>query len=123
MIAWSKRSIFFDLPYWKDLPIRHNLDVMHIKTYKQYVVNQTYPEGSIYACYLINEAMLYAMNYMPDGTKKSHKQGSLEWMDKEGEVAYPNDKNGKVYILENVQYQHARKWVLKHSTENVEMVQ
>lgn len=83
-----------------------------MKTYKRYVVNQTYLEGSISKYYLINEAMLYAMNYMPDGTKKSHKQGRLQWMDKEGEVAYPIDKNGKIYILENVQYQQARKWVL-----------
>ena len=29
--AWKKRSIFFDLPYWKDLLFRHNLDVMHIE--------------------------------------------------------------------------------------------
>lgn len=28
---WKKKSIFFDLPYWKDLLIRHNLDVMHIE--------------------------------------------------------------------------------------------
>ncbi|XP_056843843.1 uncharacterized protein LOC108808223 isoform X1 [Raphanus sativus] len=28
---WKKRSIFFDLPYWKDLPVRHNLDVMHVE--------------------------------------------------------------------------------------------
>ena len=28
---WKKKSIFFELPYWKDLPIRHNLDVMHIE--------------------------------------------------------------------------------------------
>ncbi|KAL0549884.1 hypothetical protein IC582_014376 [Cucumis melo] len=28
---WKKRSIFFDLPYWKELPIRHNLDVMHVE--------------------------------------------------------------------------------------------
>ncbi|XP_010424529.1 PREDICTED: uncharacterized protein LOC104709653 [Camelina sativa] len=27
----KKRSIFFNLPYWKELPIRHNLDVMHIE--------------------------------------------------------------------------------------------
>ncbi|GLT41667.1 hypothetical protein SLA2020_157120 [Shorea laevis] len=26
---WVKRSIFWELPYWKDLLIRHNLDVMH----------------------------------------------------------------------------------------------
>lgn len=28
---WKKRSIFFDLPYWKDNLLRHNLDVMHIE--------------------------------------------------------------------------------------------
>ncbi|GKV33217.1 hypothetical protein SLEP1_g41749 [Rubroshorea leprosula] len=26
---WVKRNIFWELPYWKDLLIRHNLDVMH----------------------------------------------------------------------------------------------
>ncbi|XP_048604933.1 uncharacterized protein LOC106422183 [Brassica napus] len=28
---WKKRSIFFKLPYWEDLPVRHNLDVMHVE--------------------------------------------------------------------------------------------
>ncbi|XP_025662015.1 uncharacterized protein [Arachis hypogaea] len=28
---WKKRSVFFDLPYWKDHMLRHNLDVMHIE--------------------------------------------------------------------------------------------
>ncbi|XP_024004033.1 uncharacterized protein LOC112081506 [Eutrema salsugineum] len=28
---WKKRSIFFDLPYWKDMPVRHNIDVMHVE--------------------------------------------------------------------------------------------
>ncbi|XP_039687914.1 uncharacterized protein [Medicago truncatula] len=28
---WRKRSIFWDLPYWKDNLLRHNLDVMHIE--------------------------------------------------------------------------------------------
>ena len=27
--AWYRRSIFFDLPYWKANLIRHNIDVMH----------------------------------------------------------------------------------------------
>lgn len=26
---WNKKSIFFELDYWKDNPIRHNLDPMH----------------------------------------------------------------------------------------------
>ncbi|KAK7256311.1 hypothetical protein RIF29_29752 [Crotalaria pallida] len=28
---WKKRSIFFELPYWKELYVRHFLDVMHIE--------------------------------------------------------------------------------------------
>ncbi|CAN6691810.1 unnamed protein product [Malus baccata var. baccata] len=28
---WKKKSIFFDLPYWKKLCLRHNLDIMHIE--------------------------------------------------------------------------------------------
>lgn len=29
--GWLKKSIFWDLPYWKDLLLRHNLDVMHVE--------------------------------------------------------------------------------------------
>ena len=29
--CWKKKSIFFELEYWKYLHIRHNLDVMHIE--------------------------------------------------------------------------------------------
>ncbi|XP_017428832.2 uncharacterized protein LOC108336898 [Vigna angularis] len=28
---WTKRNIFWDLPYWKDNLLKHNLDVMHIE--------------------------------------------------------------------------------------------
>ncbi|XP_077250153.1 uncharacterized protein LOC143889727 isoform X1 [Tasmannia lanceolata] len=28
---WKKKSIFFSLPYWETLLLRHNLDVMHIE--------------------------------------------------------------------------------------------
>ncbi|KAL6637481.1 hypothetical protein ACP70R_025053 [Stipagrostis hirtigluma subsp. patula] len=27
---WRKKSVFFELPYWETLLVRHNLDVMHI---------------------------------------------------------------------------------------------
>ncbi|XP_028091387.1 uncharacterized protein LOC114291726 [Camellia sinensis] len=29
--CWKKKSLFFDLEYWKYLHVRHNLDVMHIE--------------------------------------------------------------------------------------------
>jgi len=28
---WKKKSIFFDLPYWCNLHVRHCLDVMHVE--------------------------------------------------------------------------------------------
>ncbi|GLT52919.1 hypothetical protein SLA2020_262280 [Shorea laevis] len=30
-LNWKKKSIFFNLPYWSTLKLRHNLDVMHIE--------------------------------------------------------------------------------------------
>ena len=30
-LNWKKKSVFFQLPYWKDNLIRRNLDVMHIE--------------------------------------------------------------------------------------------
>ncbi|CAA7023802.1 unnamed protein product [Microthlaspi erraticum] len=31
LLRWKKNSIFFKLSYWKELPVRHNLDVMHVE--------------------------------------------------------------------------------------------
>jgi hypothetical protein len=28
---WKKQSIFWELPYWKDLDIHHSIDVMHVE--------------------------------------------------------------------------------------------
>eukprot|EP00268_Persea_americana_P047482 TRINITY_DN49522_c0_g1_i1.p2 TRINITY_DN49522_c0_g1~~TRINITY_DN49522_c0_g1_i1.p2 ORF type:complete len:149 (+),score=7.44 TRINITY_DN49522_c0_g1_i1:864-1310(+) len=84
------------------------------------VVNQTYPEGCITECILLNEAMVYGMNYMPNGRKGSHKQGRGRWVDGDGQSAYPIDKRGKVYKFGQVQYRQARKWVLNLYVENDE---
>ena len=27
---WAKKSVFFNLPYWPYLKIRHNIDIMHV---------------------------------------------------------------------------------------------
>ena len=40
---WTKQSIFWELPYWKDNLLRHNLDVMHIE--KNYFDNLFNTEG------------------------------------------------------------------------------
>ena len=31
ILGWKKKSIFFELPYWKENLIHHNLNVMHIE--------------------------------------------------------------------------------------------
>ncbi|KAL1206112.1 hypothetical protein V5N11_005267 [Cardamine amara subsp. amara] len=37
---WHKKSIFWDLPYWKNHLLRHNLDVMHIeKNFFENIIN------------------------------------------------------------------------------------
>jgi len=28
---WNKKSIFFELPYWSKLDVRHCIDVMHVE--------------------------------------------------------------------------------------------
>lgn len=28
---WTHKSMFFELPYWSKLKLRHNLDVMHVE--------------------------------------------------------------------------------------------
>ena len=30
-LNWSKNSIFFELDYWSELELKHNLDVMHVE--------------------------------------------------------------------------------------------
>ncbi|XP_026449456.1 uncharacterized protein LOC113349663 [Papaver somniferum] len=30
-LSWTKKSIFYELPYWKHLKIRHKIDVMHVE--------------------------------------------------------------------------------------------
>ncbi|CAH9095227.1 unnamed protein product [Cuscuta epithymum] len=57
-IGWKKRSIFWDLPYWKDLLIRHNLDVMHIE--KNF-----------------SENMFYTILGVP-GKSKNHAKGRMD---------------------------------------------
>nr|GEW76788.1 hypothetical protein [Tanacetum cinerariifolium] len=61
---WKKKSIFFKLVYWDFLPIRHNLDVMHIEkmyllTLKMYVRNRARPEGCIAKGALMEECMTF----------------------------------------------------------------
>ena len=47
---WRKQSIFFELPYWDSLLIRHNLDVMHIeKNICESILGTLLEESKVYS--------------------------------------------------------------------------
>ncbi|XP_071704598.1 uncharacterized protein [Rutidosis leptorrhynchoides] len=77
---WKKRSIFFQLPYWKNNLIRHNIDVMHT-------------EKNV--CYSLIGTL---MNI--DGKTKDHLKGrrDLEEMGIRHELHPEPLSNGKVYL-------------------------
>lgn len=89
-----------------------------MKTYKGYVRNPAHPEGCIAERYILEESMLYCMEYMPNGSKGSHKRAQYTFMDDGDEVdEMPLDKKGKQYKLGNVEYEQARRWVLRSFDE------
>ncbi|KAF9596640.1 hypothetical protein IFM89_012763 [Coptis chinensis] len=77
-------------------------------------------KGCIQEQYLVEEAMMYCMEYIHDGNLGSHKNGRRVIMNEDIERAHPMDKKGKQYVLPNIEYQQIRKWVLTHSLENAE---
>ncbi|XXG41570.1 hypothetical protein AAC387_Pa01g2009 [Persea americana] len=55
-----------------------------MKTYKGYVKNMAHPEGCIAERYVIEESILYCMEYMPDGDRGSHKRTHQRFLDDDG---------------------------------------
>ncbi|KAL5703499.1 non-specific serine/threonine protein kinase [Ranunculus cassubicifolius] len=88
-----------------------------MKTYKSYVGNQTYPEGCITEQYLNVEAMRFCMEYIP-ANKRSYK--SEVSIDHDSKSSYTLFKREKDYKLPTLEYQQARKWLLKNFVENAE---
>ncbi|KAF9622386.1 hypothetical protein IFM89_031189 [Coptis chinensis] len=89
-----------------------------MKTYKWYVGNQKFPEECITEQYLNEEAMRYCMEYIPSSKREIHNKKQRDALNDKSECGYPIDKNGKHYTLPSLQYQQARKWVLRKSIEN-----
>ncbi|KAK9911494.1 hypothetical protein M0R45_035402 [Rubus argutus] len=92
-IRWKKKSIFFELPYWQNLLLHHNLDMMHIEknifhlvqevliggpvhlrwmfpferyvsVLNHYVKNRSNPEGCIAENYLAEEITHFCSGYI-----------------------------------------------------------
>jgi hypothetical protein len=83
-----------------------------MKRYKNYAKNFRYIEGSIAEAYLVDESVTYCMEYMTKPRFGTHKHSQEEWLDVDDEYAdeKPLDK-GKNYMLNNVQFKQARRWV------------
>lgn len=83
-----------------------------MKIYKGYIKNMAHPEGCIAERYIVEESILYCMEYMPDGDRGGHKRTRQRFLDDDGECdEEPLDK-GKFINLTNVQHQQVRRWVL-----------
>lgn len=84
-----------------------------MKRYKRWYRNKRFIEGSISNTYLLYESSLYAMEYISkkgEGTHKRNLEGYLndEFVDSSQQ---PLSK-GKKLVLNKVQYEQVRKWVL-----------
>ncbi|CAH9080376.1 unnamed protein product [Cuscuta epithymum] len=94
-IGWKKRSIFWDLPYWKDLLLRHNLDVMHIE--KNFFEN-----------------IFYTILGVP-GKSKDHTRGRMDMEQICHRPSMEMDRDGKYpkapFVLSNKQREVLCSWV------------
>ncbi|XP_052172287.1 uncharacterized protein LOC127788215 [Diospyros lotus] len=127
MGGWKKHSIFFELPYWQDNLIRHNLEVMHIEknvcdniiwtllmlemfllTLKEYVRTRSHPEGSIAEGYLAEECLTFCARYLDDVETKFNRPVR----NYESAHGQPIPKKGKLVTLDEISLQQAHHYVL-----------
>ncbi|KAK9936381.1 hypothetical protein M0R45_013227 [Rubus argutus] len=82
---WKKRSIFFDLPYWEELPLQARLCgpvhfrwmypfERYMKTLKDYVRNPARPEGCIAKSYLADECMSFCSYFLKKSIQAEEKE-------------------------------------------------
>ena len=70
-----------------------------MKIYKGYVKNAAHPKGCIVERYIVEESILYYMEYMLDGDKGNHKRTHERFLDEDGECdEEPLDKGKNIYL-------------------------
>ncbi|GJU78696.1 ribonuclease H-like domain-containing protein [Tanacetum coccineum] len=89
---WKKKSIFFELPYWKSLLLPHNLDVMHIeknlnerkligmKSYDYHMLMQEYLPIALRGTLLdhVSTVVIETQNYHIKGKHRSRRIPQFE---------------------------------------------
>lgn len=66
----------------------------------------------------MDEAMRYCMEYFPSSKGGSFNKGCEAAMVKDIDGVHLVDTKGRDYLLPTLQYQQARKWLLRKSDEN-----
>ncbi|KAF6173189.1 hypothetical protein GIB67_028487 [Kingdonia uniflora] len=69
-----------------------------MRTYKDYVKNPKRVEGCIANRYVLDEAILYCMEYIPNGRKGTHKYGRPTFMDDDADKEKPLDKGNAIHL-------------------------
>ncbi|KAL5729585.1 hypothetical protein ACHQM5_002514 [Ranunculus cassubicifolius] len=91
-----------------------------MKTYKYYVKNKARPEGCIAERYLKEETMIYCEGYKGGGNILQKLEESVEGVEvtPHDDLTMESDEvgpigHGRHYCLEGVEYEQARKWIMK----------
>jgi len=91
-----------------------------MKQYKRYTLNKRYVEGSIAESYLVDESVMYCMEYMPNSSVGTHKSSRKDWLEESEDLTDEQPLGtGHVMELNHVQFQQVRRWVLNRY-ENLE---
>lgn len=96
--------------------VRNTLIILDrlMKTYKEYVKNNRYLEGSIAESYIVEEASIYSMEYMPDPKFGSHKYNVKRFLDENDEYTDEGPMDvGSVVTLSQVQWKQVSRWMFQ----------
>lgn len=82
-------------------------------TLKNYVRNRRHPEGSIAEGYLAEECLTFCSRYLHDVETKLNRP----LRNYEGKQGGNNSKKGKLFLLDNIAWEQAHRYVLSNSNE------
>ncbi|GAU18203.1 hypothetical protein TSUD_26670 [Trifolium subterraneum] len=96
--GWKKKSIFFELPYWKSLYVRHFLDVMHI-------------EKNVF------ESVIGTLLNIPGKSKDSINARDVHWA-----LLVIDPDAGIIYFLDPMDIDSSRYLICKNRFENALLI-
>nr|XP_017216852.1 PREDICTED: uncharacterized protein LOC108194417 [Daucus carota subsp. sativus] len=123
---FKKKSIFFELPYWRENLVRHNLDLMHIEKNicdkilgnllnlggrtkaVSPLLKWSKPEGSMAEGYLADECITFCSRFLNDTIKTKNEQNIHVGYS----IGSRRNKDGKSVELEDKDWIKVHRYVL-----------